>query len=212
MPPKGLDHNKRSERMEWITEFITQYGLIAMFLLIALEYACLPLPSEVVLPLSGALAVTSGKPLMLVIVISVVAGLLGSMICYSIGYSGGNLVLDKLMHRYPSTKKGIESTRRFYQQYASLSVGIGRVIPLFRTYISFIAGITKQTLSSFLFASMLGILVWNTALITLGYWLADRWQLVIGYYEQGKWFILIGAILMMGIILFYKLSQKKAGK
>ena len=59
---------------------------------------------------------------------------------------------------------------------------------------------------------MLGILVWNTALITLGYWLADRWQLVIGYYEQGKWFILIGAILMMGIILFYKLSQKKAGK
>ena len=50
MPPKGLDHNKRSERMEWITEFITQYGLIAMFLLIALEYACLPLPSEVVLP------------------------------------------------------------------------------------------------------------------------------------------------------------------
>ena len=91
--------------MEWITEFITQYGLIAMFLLIALEYACLPLPSEVVLPLSGALAVTSGKPLMLVIVISVVAGLLGSMICYSIGYSGGNLVLDKLMHRYPSTKK-----------------------------------------------------------------------------------------------------------
>lgn len=198
--------------MEWIIEFITQYGLIAMFLLIALEYACFPLPSEVVLPLSGALAVASGKPLMLVIIISVVAGLIGSMICYSIGYSGGNLVLDKLMNRYPSTKKGIESTRRFYQQYANISVGIGRVIPLFRTYISFIAGITKQTLSSFLFASMLGILIWNTALITLGYWLADRWQLVIGYYEQGKWMLLIGAILVMGMTLFYKLYQKKAGK
>lgn len=198
--------------MEWITEFITQYGLIAMFLLIALEYACLPLPSEVVLPLSGALAVTSGRPLVLVIIISVIAGLLGSMACYSIGYSGGNIVLDKLMQRYPSTKKGIESTRRFYQQYANISVGIGRVIPLFRTYISFIAGITKQNLSSFLFASMLGILVWNTTLITLGYWLAESWHLVIGYYEQGKWFLLIGAILVMAIVGFYKLRQKKERK
>ena len=72
--------------MEWIIDFITQYGLIAMFLFIALEYACLPLPSEVVLPLSGAMAVSSGRPLVLVIIISVVAGLLGSMICYSIGY------------------------------------------------------------------------------------------------------------------------------
>ncbi|MBP3909688.1 MAG: DedA family protein, partial [Turicibacter sp.] len=78
--------------MEWIIDFITQYGLIAMFLFIALEYACLPLPSEVVLPLSGAMAVSSGRPLVLVIIISVVAGLLGSMICYSIGYSGGNAV------------------------------------------------------------------------------------------------------------------------
>ena len=198
--------------MEWITEFITQYGLIAMFLLIALEYACLPLPSEVVLPLSGALAVTSGRPLILVIIISIIAGLLGSMVCYSIGYSGGNVVLDKLMHRYPSTQKGIESTRRFYQKYANISVGIGRVIPLFRTYISFIAGITKQQLSSFLLASMLGIFVWNTTLITLGYWLAESWRLVMDYYEQGKWYLLIGAILVMAIVGFYKLRQKKERK
>ena len=93
--------------MEWIIDFIAQYGLIAMFLFIACEYACLPLPSEVVLPLSGAMAVSSGRPLLLVIFISVVAGLLGSMICYSIGYSGGSRVLEFMKHRYPSTKRGI---------------------------------------------------------------------------------------------------------
>ena len=196
--------------MEWITEFITQYGLIAMFLLIALEYACLPLPSEVVLPLSGALAVTSGKPLMLVIVISVVAGLLGSMICYSIGYSGGNLVLDKLMHRYPSTKKGIESTRQFYAKYATYSVGLGRVIPLFRTYISFIAGITKQRVSTFLLASTLGIAVWNTLLMGLGYWLADEWKNVMGYYDSGKWILLLLGCAAIGLLILKKSRQKEA--
>ena len=91
--------------MDWIIDFITQYGLIAMFIFIALEYACLPLPSEVVLPLSGALAVSSGRPLVLVIIISVVAGPLGSMICYSIGYSGGNAALDKIMHLIRQLKK-----------------------------------------------------------------------------------------------------------
>lgn len=197
--------------MEWMIEFITQYGLIAMFIFIALEYACLPLPSEVVLPLSGALAVSSGRPLVLVIIISVVAGLLGSMICYSIGYSGGNAVLDKMMYRYPSTKKGIESTRRFYRQYATISVGIGRVIPLFRTYISFMAGITKQKVSVFLLASSFGILVWNSVLITLGYWLADRWTEVMAYYDQGKWVVFLLAIIVMILIGFKKLRQENVG-
>lgn len=198
--------------MEWMIDFIMQYGLIAMFLFIALEYACLPLPSEVVLPLSGAMAVSSGRPLVLVIIISVIAGLLGSMVCYSIGYGGGNAVLDKMMQRYPSTRKGINSTRRFYGQYATMSVGIGRVIPLFRTYISFMAGITKQKLSSFLLASTVGILIWNSILITLGYWLADRWTDVMGYYDQGKWFIFGGAIVVISFIVLKKLRQRKAGE
>ena len=198
--------------MEWIIDFITQYGLIAMFLFIALEYACLPLPSEVVLPLSGAMAVSSGRPLVLVIIISVVAGLLGSMLCYSIGYSGGNAVLDKIMNDYPKSRKGIESTRRFYRQYATISVGIGRIIPLFRTYISFMAGITKQNLSTFLLASSLGILVWNSILITLGYWLAERWTDVMGYYDQGKWFILGGAVVVIAFVGLKKLRQRKVGK
>ncbi|MDE5978019.1 MAG: DedA family protein [Turicibacter sp.] len=197
--------------MEWIIEFITQYGMIAMFLFIALEYACLPLPSEVILPLSGAMAISSGKPLSLVIIISVIAGLLGSMICYSIGYSGGNAVLDRFMKRYPSTRKGIESTRRFYRKYAMISVGVGRLIPLFRTYISFMAGITKQHVTFFLLASSVGILVWNSLLITMGYLLAEQWTSIMAYYNQVKWFILGSAIVVVSLIGLKKLRQRKVG-
>lgn len=195
--------------MEWITEFMGQYGLIAMFIFIILEYACLPLPSEVILPLAGAMAVASGDSLVVVILISIVAGLIGSMICYSIGYSGGNAVLEQLMKKFPKTRKGIESTRQFYQRYATYSVGFGRVVPLFRTYISFMAGITKQTLRSFLFASALGIMVWNTLLISLGYWLADSWEIVMGYYDQGKWVILLLALVAVGVLFLKRNRQKE---
>lgn len=192
--------------MEWITEFMGQYGLIAMFIFIILEYACLPLPSEVILPLAGAMAVASGDSLVLVIFISIVAGLIGSMICYSIGYSGGNAVLEQIMRKFPKTRKGIESTREFYQRYATYSVGFGRVVPLFRTYISFMAGITKQSRRSFLFASALGIMVWNTLLISLGYWLADSWTVIMNYYDKGKWVIFLLAILFVGVLIFKKRS------
>ena len=198
--------------MEWIIDFIAQYGMIAMFLFIACEYACLPLPSEVVLPLSGAMAVSGGRPLLLVIFISVVAGLLGSMICYSIGYSGGSRVLELMKHRYPSTKRGIESTQHFYKKYATFSVAIGRVIPLFRTYISFMAGITKQSVTTFILASSIGIFAWNSLLITLGYVLADRWREVMGYYDKGKWFILLGFFLIIGGIALKKVHERKKMK
>ncbi|MCU7195597.1 DedA family protein [Turicibacter sanguinis] len=191
-------------------EFMTQYGLVAMFLFIILEYACLPLPSEVILPLSGAMVLTSGDSIMLAILISIMAGLIGSMICYSIGYTGGNAVIDRMMKKYPSTRKGIESTRQFYAKYATCSVGLGRVIPLFRTYISFIAGITKQRVSTFLLASTLGIAVWNTLLMGLGYWLADEWKNVMGYYDSGKWILLLLGCAVIGLLILKKSRQKEA--
>lgn len=196
--------------MDLIVEFMTQYGLIAMFIFIILEYACLPLPSEVILPLAGAMVLANGDSIVLAIMISIVAGLIGSMICYSIGYTGGNAVIERMMKKYPSTRKGIESTRQFYERYATYSVGVGRVIPLFRTYISFIAGITKQRMGSFLLASMIGITVWNTLLMGLGYWLADEWKNVMGYYDQGKWFILLIACAGILLLIFKKTRKREA--
>lgn len=194
--------------MELITELMAQYGLLAMFVLISLEYACLPLPSEVILPLAGAMALASGNSILLAIVVSIAAGLVGSMICYQIGYFGGNAVIDRLIKKYPSMKKGMESTRQFYDRYAIYSVGIGRVIPLFRTYISFVAGMMKQRMSSFLMASILGIMLWNTLLMGLGYWLADEWAQIMKYYDMGKPILLFVGILLVGVLVIKKMRCK----
>jgi len=77
-----------------IFEIISRYGLIAVFIIIALEYACFPLPSEIVLPFAGAYAASQGIPFLVILLISALAGLLGSLICYLVGRIGGNALLE----------------------------------------------------------------------------------------------------------------------
>lgn len=79
---------------------LSQYGLWAIFLIIMLEYACFPISSELVLPVSGLVAFRLGHRITLVILISVVAGLIGSSACYFAGRAGGGF-LDRLFHRFP---------------------------------------------------------------------------------------------------------------
>lgn len=138
---------------EFITGFIQDYGLIAIGAAIALEYACFPVPSEVVLPLSGAVAAQGQFSFLAVYLLSIAAGLLGSYICYAIGRFGGVPILNKLEKKWPKFGAGIRTAREKFDKYATLSVGLCRVVPLCRTYISFVAGLGQQNLIAFTLAS-----------------------------------------------------------
>ena len=76
-----------------IFDLLSHYGMFAIFLLIMIEYACFPISSEIVLPLSGMVAAQLGHKVTFVILISVIAGILGSSFCYFLGRIGGNLSL-----------------------------------------------------------------------------------------------------------------------
>ena len=106
------------------SSLIKKFGLLAEFIIILLEYACFPVPSEVILPLTGAMSISGQLPLLLVIFISVIAGILGSLICYYIGYFGGGKLFKKL-----SQKKQFQTSLEKYQKYSNISVCIGRVFP-----------------------------------------------------------------------------------
>ncbi len=157
--------------LSWATQALEQYGLPGIFLVIALEYACLPMPSEVLLPLAGVAAAAAGIPLALVVAVSVFAGLVGSAICYAIGAWGGRPVLEGLLKRFPKALRALDSTSEWQTQMGGLSVMIARVIPLFRTWVSFAAGLARQPFGPFMLYSAMGIIVWNTILIGSGYYL-----------------------------------------
>ena len=195
--------------MNSVIQFIYDYGIIAMFIIIMLEYACFPVSSEIVLPFSGAFAASKGLPFLLVLAISVTAGILGTLICYAIGHSGGALLLERIQRKFPKTKKGIDASYDKFDQFGSYAVCFGRMIPLCRTYIAFIAGAAKQPLSAFIGYSMFGIAVWNTFLVGLGYLLCDNWSKAVSYYTRYKNILIPAILLLILFLVANKLKKRK---
>ncbi|MDF2473246.1 MAG: associated Golgi protein [Anaerocolumna sp.] len=193
--------------MSYFTNLIYQYGIFAMFFIILIEYACFPISSEIVLPFSGAVASLQNISFLVILPLSVVAGLIGTSFCYIIGRIGGLKLIERIIRRFPKTEKGILSSQTKFQHYGGLAVCFGRLIPICRTYIAFIAGAAGQKYPNFLLGSVIGITLWNTLLIGLGYLLHDKWKIVGNYYERYK-DVLIPLLLLIGLYLFVKARKK----
>lgn len=196
--------------MEFFTNLISDYGLIAMFLIIMLEYACFPVSSEIVLPFSGAIASSQNIHFFVILTASVIAGLIGTTICYLVGFYGGSAILQRLIKKFPKSGKGINSSYQTFDTYGASAVCFARVIPICRTYIAFISGSMKQTYSVFLLSSFIGITIWNTMLIGTGYFLQDNWQMVYTYYDEYKHILIPLLIGIIALLVFKKLSQPKS--
>ena len=194
--------------MELLTSLIKKYGLFGLCLMILLEYACFPISSEIVLPFCGAFAKNYEISFFYIIPGSVLAGLLGTSLCYAIGRIGGPRVLTFLKTRFPKTQKGITASEKKMEQYGAFAVCFGRLIPLCRTYIAFIAGSVKQPFRQYLTYSFLGITVWNSVLISLGYLLKSNWNEVQRYYGEYKQVLVATAVIIVFLLILRKLFAK----
>lgn len=195
--------------MGTIIQFISENGIWAMFLIILLEYACFPVSSEIVLPFSGAVASVKEFPFLLMLTISVAAGILGTSICYLLGRFGGDRLLKSISTRFPKSKKSIDASYERFDKYGSYIVCFGRMIPLVRTYIAFVAGSVKQSYVTFFLYSVLGITIWNTLLIGIGYVLKQNWARAITYYTRYKNIMIPLLLIIIVIIIGYKIRNKK---
>lgn len=188
--------------MQTLLHFLSSYGLPAMFLVILLEYACFPVSSEIVLPLCGALAAASGTSYLTLILSSTLAGILGTCICYAIGRYGGTAVLERIMRHFPKTAKPLTASRNKFERCGTYAVAIGRVIPLCRTYIAFIAGASGMKFVPYLVSSLIGITVWNCVLTGIGYVMQENWTYATALYEKYK-DVLIPLLLIAALIIVY---------
>ena len=184
--------------MDYIMCFFYKYGLVAICLIILIEYACFPISSEIVLPFSGVIAYINNMNIYVLVALSIIAGGAGSSICYVLGRIYGEKSLEWIESKLPRSSDAIHKSKMFFNKYGNIAVMIGRVIPLCRTYISFIAGAFKQSFGSFLCYSLIGIAVWNTVLISVGYLLGDNWIIVSEWYSKYK--IVIFAIIVICVI------------
>lgn len=161
--------------IEVILDYFSQYGIIFLFVIVFLEYLNLPgLPAGIIMPAAGVLISNSEMNFIAAIIISVLAGLLGSWTLYAVGRFGGNPLLEKYIKKFPKHKNLIEKNIEFMNKKGDMGIFIGKLIPMVRTLISIPAGLAKMNFVKFSIYSTLGIFLWNTAFITFGYVLGDK--------------------------------------
>ena len=195
--------------MEVILTFLEKYGVLACFIIITLEYACFPISSEIVLPLAGFISKRNFVPFYYIYLVSSIGGLLGSSICYLIGYMGGRAVINKIINRFPKTRQGFEKSISRFQGRAFSACMFMRLIPLCRTYISFVAGVYRYRFINFVFSSSLGIFIWNLLFVGLGYYSYDRIDELKGYYQAYEVYIVLVILLILFIINLKKGFKEK---
>lgn len=160
--------------LELITQYFTRYGAIAIFVIVLLEYLNLPgFPAGVIMPMAGVWAAKGNIRFIPALIITVAAGLLGSLILYWLGYKGGELFLQKYLDRFPKQRPVIEEKLAWVRKKGCVGIFFSKLIPMIRTLISIPAGVSKMNLPQYVVSSTLGILVWNLFFVGAGYFLGD---------------------------------------
>ncbi|MEG1004264.1 DedA family protein [Clostridium sp.] len=192
---------------ESIRIFIMNYGVVSVFLLVLLEYANFPLPSEVVLPLMGVVGALNGINFFEILIVSVVAGIIGSILNYFIGLYFGERTILYIEGKFPKTKKSIRASYNWLEKYDNLAVLLSRLIPVARTFISIVAGVVKMKPAPFILYSSIGITIWNALLISLGYIFGDNTEMISALLQ--KYSIIIVLIIAIVVIIKVVINKDK---
>ena len=158
-----------------ITNYFAEYGLLFLFVIILLEYMNLPgLPAGIIMPAVGVLVSRSEMNLITALLVSVIAGLIGSWILYCIGRFGGEVILQKYLNKFPSHESFVNSKIDYLREKGYTGILISKLIPMARTVISIPAGVLKLNFLKYSAYATLGIFIWNTVLISSGYFLGEE--------------------------------------
>lgn len=160
--------------IETLTFYFTRYGAAAIFVIVLLEYMNLPgFPAGIIMPLSGIWAAKGNINFPTVMVITLAAGVLGSWILYFFGRTGGSLLLDKYLQKFPKHREAIEKNFEIIRRKGCFGIFLSKLIPMIRTLVSIPAGVLKINFMKYTISSALGVFVWNLIFVGAGYFLGD---------------------------------------
>ncbi|WP_240675457.1 DedA family protein [Cellulomonas endophytica] len=161
----------------WAVGIIESIGPLGVGLLVALENAFPPIPSEVVLPVAGYVASTGRMSLVWAIVAATVGSLVGAWLLYGIGRGVGVDRLRRWIDRMPLVDvEDLERSESWFRHWGVWAVLVGRCVPVVRSLVSLPAGLERMGLLAFTLLTALGSLVWNSGLIVAGFLLGEQWE------------------------------------
>ena len=155
---------------------ISSGGYLGIVALMAVESACIPIPSEIIMPFSGYLVSTGRFNLLLVATAGAVGCNLGSTIAYFVGRYGGRPLVEKWGAYILMSRRDLDITDRFFARFGGIAVLLGRLLPVVRTFIALPAGIARLPQLRFQIYTFVGSWPWCFGLAYIGFKLGERWN------------------------------------
>lgn len=185
---------------------IENLGYWGVFIGMTLESACIPLPSEIIMPFAGFVVYEGKMSLIGITIVGALGNLFGSLIAYFVGLKGGRPFLKKYGKYIFITHNRLEMADEWFKKYGHEAVLISRVLPGVRTFISLPAGIAHMDLKKFIVYTFLGSLLWCFVLGYLGVQLGSRWDIIKGYFHIVDILVILGII---GFVVYLVFKHKK---
>jgi membrane protein DedA with SNARE-associated domain len=160
----------------FIVATISTLGYAGVALLMAIESACIPLPSEIIMPFSGYLVYKGQFNLWAVGVAGAVGCVIGSWVAYFIGLHGGRRFIEKYGRYVLMSRHDLDLADRWFESYGEVIVFASRLLPVVRTFIAFPAGVARMNLMRFTLYTFLGSLPWCIGLAYVGQLLGEQWD------------------------------------
>src|SRR6201991_1676084 len=189
-------------RYNWMPmeSFLTSAGYGALILFGFLEACCIPISSEITFGFAGVLAFQGHLNLALVIIIGSLAELAGSFASFSVGRWGGRPLVDKVGRYVLITRGDVDRAERFLAGKGAWAVPVGRMIPVIRAFTSIVAGLIEVPPLRFTLLSLIGTVIYVSALSAIGYGLGSAWESV--EHEIAVFGYVIVAVVVVAIVAF----------
>lgn len=179
----------------FIVGIILKAGYFGVFILMALESAAIPIPSEIIMPFSGFLVFGGKLNFWLVVAAGTLGNVFGSLILYWAGMEGGRRFFERFGKYFLIHGNDLDLAERWFVKYGKAAVFFGRLLPVVRTYISFPAGISKMAIGQFLVYTSIGAFIWSVFLAYLGVKFGENWKILEVYFR--KFDLAIGAVILI---------------
>lgn len=196
-----------------LTALITNYGLLAVFLLMTAESALIPIPSEITMPFAGFLAGMGVFDFWTAVAVGAAGNLAGSLLAYWLGYAKGEdwvrLAIRKWGKWLLIREHEYDKSKAWYGKYGQGITFVSRLLPIVRTFISLPAGISKMSLPLFSALTFIGSFFWSAVLAYVGLKLGENWLSIEPYFRKFQ-FVIVGlGVLAVAFYIYTHLKRRR---
>lgn len=192
----------------FVETMISSFGYTGVFIAMAIESACIPLPSEIILPFTGYMVFAGHFGFWQATVIATLGNLFGGLVAYYVGVWGGRPFLKRYGHYFMINERELAWTERLFERHGELTVLVGRMLPVVRTFISLPAGIARMKPFKMATYTALGAFIWCTFLIFVGQKLGENWDSLKPFFHRAD--VVVGGafVIVVAYVVIKRLKHR----